>query len=161
MKTSAGILMYRRRGDSLEVLLAHPGGPFWARKDAGAWSIPKGLPDPDETLEETARREFAEEIGAPADGELQPLGAVRQAGGKVVTCFALEGDADADRISGGGVVETEWPRRSGRIHSYPEIDRAGWFTLPEAHTKLLASQRPFLERLEALLSDTSPSDPRP
>lgn len=152
MTSSAGILMYRLRDGDIEVLLVHPGGPFWKRKDEGAWSIPKGLPGPDEELEAAARREFEEELGRPAEGTLHPLGSIRQAGGKVVTAFALEGDLDPARIEGGGLVTLEWPRGSGRVLSYPEVDRAGWFALRQARVKLLASQRPFLDRLETLLS---------
>ncbi|ADH91010.1 NUDIX hydrolase [Ancylobacter novellus DSM 506] len=152
MTSSAGILMYRLRDGDIEVLLVHPGGPFWSRKDAGAWSIPKGLPEPDEELEAAARREFEEELGRPAKGTLHPLGSIRQAGGKVVTAFALEGDLDPARIEGGGLVTLEWPRGSGRVLSYPEVDRAGWFALRQARVKLLASQCPLLDRLETLLS---------
>jgi len=150
MTSSAGILMYRFRDGDIEVLLVHPGGPFWKRKDAGAWSIPKGLPEPGEDAETAARREFEEELGRPVEGILHPLGSIRQAGGKVVTAFAVEGDLDPAQIRGGGCVTLEWPRGSGRVLSYPEVDRAGWFSLPKARVKLLASQRPLLDRLETL-----------
>ncbi|WP_108660146.1 NUDIX domain-containing protein [Acuticoccus kandeliae] len=151
-KLSAGILLYRRR-EGVEVLLVHPGGPFWRRKDADAWSIPKGLVDgPDEDIEAAARREFCEEVGAAVDGPLHPLGEVRQTGGKVVIAFAAEGEADAAAIPGGGLVTLEWPRGSGRSEAFPEVDRAAWFALAEARVKLLASQHPLLDRLEALLS---------
>ncbi|WP_226574565.1 NUDIX domain-containing protein [Acuticoccus sediminis] len=151
MSASAGVLMYRRGEEGIEVLLVHPGGPFWRRKDDGAWSVPKGLIEPGEDPDVAARREFEEEIGTPAAGDLLRLGTVRQSGGKVVEAFALEGDADAIGISGGGTVEVEWPRGSGRILSFPEVDRAAWLTLPQARVKMLASQRPFLDRLEAHL----------
>lgn len=148
---SAGILMYRHRGGVLEVLLAHPGGPFWRNKDFGAWSIPKGGVGEDEAAEAAARREFAEELGRSAVGPLEPLGEVRQRGGKRVTAFALEGDLDVAAVRS-NAFELEWPPRSGRVQSYPEVDRAGWFTLAEAHDKILAAQRPFLDRLVTALA---------
>lgn len=123
MAASAGILMYRRRAGAVEVLLAHPGGPFWSRKDAGAWSIPKGLIEEGEDPEATARREFEEELGMPAAGLLRPLGRLRQRGGKLVEAFALEGDLDAGAVKS-GVFEIEWPPGSRRLRSYPEVDRA-------------------------------------
>ena len=146
--TSAGILMYRR-DDAVEVLLVHPGGPFWRSRDLGAWSIPKGELDGDEDPEVAARREFAEELGTEAFGPLQSLGQVRQRAGKIVWGYALEGDLDASAISC-NEVSIEWPPRSGRTISFPEIDRAAWFTLPVAREKILASQQPFLDRLERL-----------
>lgn len=154
MSHSAGVVLYRRRQGVLEVLLVHPGGPVWRRRDAGAWSIPKGLIEPGEEAGAAARREFMEEVG-PLPGlaaALRPLGAVRQAGGKRVEAFALEGDFDTGGIRGGGLFTLEWPPGSGQRHAYQEVDRAGWFTLPEARSKLLASQCPFLDRLEALLA---------
>ena len=147
---SAGILLYRRREEALEVLLAHPGGPFWTRRDDGAWTIPKGLVDPGETVEAAARREFLEELGAEAIGELMPLGSVRQRSGKHVEAFALEGDFDVATLKS-NTFETEWPPRSGRKQTYPEVDRASWMDLATARVKLLEAQRPLLDRLEAAL----------
>ena len=146
---SAGILMYRRRGRGLEVLLGHFGGPYWAKKDEGAWAIPKGLIEPGETAEAAARREFAEEIGTRLEGPLTPLGRIRQKGGKFVEAFAIEGDLDAGAIVSNHFT-LEWPPRSGRFQSYPEVDRAAWFTLEEARAKMLASQHPLLDLLEAI-----------
>ncbi|HEX5123298.1 MAG TPA: NUDIX domain-containing protein [Rhodanobacteraceae bacterium] len=148
---SAGILLYRRRGGAVEVLLAHPGGPFWARRDDGAWTIPKGLIDAGETAEAAARREFHEELGTEAVGNLVPLGSVRQRGGKHVEAFALEGDFDVSALTS-NTFETEWPPRSGRMQTYPELDRAAWMDLAMARIKLLEAQRPLLDRLEAALT---------
>jgi predicted NUDIX family NTP pyrophosphohydrolase len=147
---SAGILLHRRRGGAIEVLLAHPGGPFWARRDDGAWTIPKGLIDAGETAEAAARREFHEELGTEAVGALVPLGSVRQRGGKHVEAFALEGDFDIAALQS-NTFETEWPPRSGRLNTYPEVDRAAWMDLATARIKLLEAQRPLLDRLEAAL----------
>jgi predicted NUDIX family NTP pyrophosphohydrolase len=149
-KTSGGILMFRRQGGGLEVLLAHPGGPFWRRKDAGAWSIPKGEIGPQEDELAAAQREFAEETGIWPEGQPLPLGELKQAGGKRVVAWAIEGDLDPGAIRS-NLFEMEWPPRSGRRESFPEIDRAGWFTLPEAREKILKSQTPFLDRLTDLL----------
>jgi predicted NUDIX family NTP pyrophosphohydrolase len=143
---SAGILMYRRR-DGLEVLLVHPGGPFWRSKDLGAWSIPKGEYGPDESPEAAARREFTEELGVTPKGALRPLGEVRQAGGKRVIAFAIAGDLDVETIRS-NEIEIEWPPRSGRLQRFPEVDRAGWFALPLAREKIIAGQRPLLDLLE-------------
>lgn len=149
-KRSAGILLYRRE-KGLEVLLGHMGGPFWSRRDMGAWSLPKGEYEPDEAPEAAARREFREELGLPVpDGELAELGTVRQSGGKVITAWALAGDLDPDLVVP-GTFELEWPRGSGRIREFPEIDRAGWFDLGQAHEKIVKGQRPFLDRLSELL----------
>lgn len=147
---SAGILLYRRRGDGLDVLLAHPGGPFWHSQVDGAWGIPKGGPMTGETPEETARREFEEELGAPATGALQPLGRLRQRGGKWVEAFAMEGDFEPERLNS-MMFRMEWPPRSGRFSEFPEVDRAAWFDLDAARTKMLESQRPLLDRLDTLL----------
>ena len=147
--SSAGILMYRRRDGELAVLLVHPGGPFWRRRDLGAWSIPKGELAASEDAEIAARREFGEELGAVPTGTLRPLGHIRQRGGKRVEAFALEGELDVDQVRSNSFT-IEWPPRSGRIETFPEIDRAEWFTLPSARKKILASQRPFLDRLEQL-----------
>ena len=123
------------------------GGPFWARKDAGGWSLPKGEYEPDEAPEAAARREFTEELGLPVpEGDLVDLGAVRQSGGKVVTAWALAGNLDPAQAVP-GTFEMEWPKGSGRLQEFPEMDRFGWFTLPEAREKLLKSQQPFLDRL--------------
>ncbi|ANN77096.1 NUDIX domain-containing protein [Bordetella flabilis] len=149
---SAGILMYRRGNNGLAVLLVHPGGPFWARRDTGAWSIPKGEANLGEQLRDVAVREFAEELGAPPQGLLQPLGEVRQAGGKRVTAFAVEGDFDTAALRS-NTFEMEWPPRSGRIRTFPEVDRAEWFTLPLAAEKILAGQRPLLDRLQQLIGE--------
>lgn len=147
--------MYRVAEERIEVLLVHPGGPFWRRKDFGAWSIPKGEPYPEESAEDAARREFAEELGTVVEGALAPLGCIRQRSGKIVEAFATEGDLDTERIRCGSEVEMEWPRGSGRIHRFPEIDRAAWFSLPEARLRILAGQGELVERLEKrLLAET-------
>jgi len=146
---SAGILMYHHGEAGLLVLLVHPGGPFWRNRDLGAWSIPKGELDGGEDRETAARREFAEEIGIAATGPLRPLGQVRQRGGKIVLAYALEGTLDVGTVRS-NQIPIEWPPRSGRMISVPEIDRAEWFTIPLAREKILAGQRPFLDRLERL-----------
>jgi predicted NUDIX family NTP pyrophosphohydrolase len=144
---SAGILLYRDGDGGLEVLLVHPGGPFFARRDAGAWSIPKGRYEDGEEPLACARREFAEELGSPCpDGPALELGEIRQKNGKRVTAFAIEGDLDAEAITS-NTFEIEWPPRSGRRQSFPEVDRAGWFALDAAREKLLAAQVPLLDRL--------------
>jgi len=156
-RISAGILLWRPRGTGIEVLLGHPGGPFFARKDVGVWSILKGEPDAGEDdLAVLARREFEEETGhAPPDGPAIPLGDVRQSGGKVVHCWALEGDLEpADAAS--NTFEMEWPPRSGRTHQFPEIDRVEWFAPAVARTKINAAQAAFLDRLEAALAERRP-----
>jgi predicted NUDIX family NTP pyrophosphohydrolase len=149
---SAGILLYRRAATGTEVLLGHPGGPFWQGKDVGAWMVPKGGIAPGEDAEQAARREFEEELGASAAGELQPLGTIRQRGGKWVDAFALEGDFDPAALRS-ITFEMEWPPRSGRMASFPELDRVAWFTLGEARRYVLASQCAFLDRLETLLEE--------
>jgi predicted NUDIX family NTP pyrophosphohydrolase len=146
-KRSAGILLYRRRAGGLEVLLVHPGGPFWAKKDSGAWSIPKGEYSEGDDPLAVARREFVEETGARLEGECVPLGEVVQPGRKVVTAFALEGDLDPATLRS-NTFELEWPPKSGRKATFPEIDRALWFSPAEAEQKILSGQRPFLERLK-------------
>jgi predicted NUDIX family NTP pyrophosphohydrolase len=144
---SAGILLFRRTGDELEVLLVHPGGPFFARRDAGAWSIPKGLCEEGEEPLACARREFAEELGSPCpDGPALELGEIRQRNGKRVTAWAVEGDLDADAITS-NTFTMQWPPRSGRTQEFPEVDRAGWFGLNEARERILAAQAPLLDRL--------------
>jgi predicted NUDIX family NTP pyrophosphohydrolase len=151
-KKSAGLLMYRRRNGVLEVFLIHPGGPFWKHKDVGAWAIPKGQYPPEEDALAAARREFQEETGftAPHDG-FQELAPIRQAGGKQVRAWAFEGDADATKVKS-NLCEQEWPPRSGRKQSFPEVDRAAWYALPEAKRKILPSQLNLLEQLERLLA---------
>lgn len=146
---SAGIVAFRRR-DAIEVLLGHPGGPFWARKDAGAWTIPKGLVEPGEDLLAAARREFAEETGLTATGPMTALAPVNQSHGKTVHAFATEVDFDLAGFRSNR-FEIEWPPRSGRRQSFPEIDRIGYFALPIAEHKILAYQRPLLRELERQL----------
>jgi predicted NUDIX family NTP pyrophosphohydrolase len=149
---SAGLLLHRRGPSGLEVFLVHPGGPFWARKDAGAWSIPKGEFAPGEDPLATARREFHEETGfEPPPEPLVALGAARQAGGKTVHAWAAAGDVDAAAAKS-NTFEIEWPPRSGRMQEFPEVDRAAWFGLDEARRRILPGQLPFLERLEQAAS---------
>jgi predicted NUDIX family NTP pyrophosphohydrolase len=148
---SAGILLWRRGAEGLEVLLAHFGGPYWARKDVGAWSIPKGLIEAGESAEQAARREFAEELGAPAEGPLIPLPPLRQEGGKWVEAFALEGDFDPVGLASNSFT-IEWPPRSGKMQSFPEVDRVRWFTMAEADAMILPSQRPLLEALQTVIA---------
>jgi predicted NUDIX family NTP pyrophosphohydrolase len=146
-KRSAGLLLFRRAPYGLEVLLGHPGGPFFTRRDEGVWSIPKGELDPDEEPRAAALREFAEETGTVLpDRDLLDLGEVRQKSGKVVRAWAAEGDLDADAIVS-NLFELEWPPRSGRTQAFPEIDRAGWFALEEAGRRIVPAQAAFLERL--------------
>jgi predicted NUDIX family NTP pyrophosphohydrolase len=149
--------MYRGAGLRLEVLLVHPGGPYWRRKDEGAWSIPKGEMDADEEAADAARREFAEETGFSIAAPLQPLGEIRQRGGKRVTAFAVEGDIDVAAVKS-NTFEIEWPPRSGKMQTFPEIDRAEWFDLPTARAKILESQRPFLERLVEAVGGSAGAD---
>lgn len=149
MKTSAGLVLFRVRDGELQVLLGHMGGPLWARKDEGAWSIPKGELDPDEDPLAGARREFAEELGhAPPDGEVLDLGEIRQQSGKRVIAFAIEGDFDPETIVP-GTFEMAWPPRSGRTQVFPEVDRVAWFDLPTAEAKIVGGQMELLARLAA------------
>ena len=151
-RKSAGILLYRRRDGDLEVLLAHPGGPFFVRRDDGYWTIPKGEVDPDEELLAVARREFHEETGhAPPDSDPIPLGSIVQKGGKVVHAWGLEGDLDPSAAVS-NTFELAWPPGSGRRQSFPEIDRVEWFAPAEARLKVKATQIPLIDRLEATLS---------
>jgi predicted NUDIX family NTP pyrophosphohydrolase len=150
-RNSAGILMYRRRQGIVEVLLAHPGGPFWARKDLGAWSIPKGEFEPDEDSLAAARREFEEETGLSVTGEFIPLAPIKQSGGKIVHIWAVEGDCDASAIKSNTFM-IEWPPRSGRQQEFPEIDRADWFSLDAAREKVTKGQRGFIEELQGILA---------
>ena len=152
-KRSAGILLYRRRGSSLEVLLVHPGGPFWAKKDDGAWSIPKGEYDEGEEPLAAARREFEEELGSrPPEGEFIELGELAQPSRKRVTAFAIEGDFDPAALKS-NKFEMEWPPRSGLMQAFPEIDRVQWLTPEAARAKILPGQRPFIDRLLARLGE--------
>jgi predicted NUDIX family NTP pyrophosphohydrolase len=144
-KRSAGLLMYRR-GKELEVFLVHPGGPFWAKKDLGAWSIPKGEYEPDEEPLAAARREFEEETGFPAIGTFIELGELKQPGGKTVSAWAFEGDCDANDLRS-NTSTMEWPPRSGRKMEFPEVDRGSWYSIEDATRHLLPGQRAFLERL--------------
>jgi predicted NUDIX family NTP pyrophosphohydrolase len=159
MQRSAGILLYRIQDTQLLVLLAHPGGPFWQHRDDGAWLMPNGRIEPDETPEAAARREFHEELGMEANGQLLPLGSIRQRGGKHVEAFALEGEFDPATVRS-NTFEVEWPPHSGRKHVYPEMDRAVWMDLALARKKILESQLPLLDRLEALAAAVSPSAPK-
>ena len=153
---SAGLLAFRRRS-GLEVLLAHPGGPYWARKDDGAWTIPKGLVRPDDLLA-GARREFNEETGLTAEGPFVPLKPVRQRSGKTVHGFAFEADFNLDSFVS-NTFEMEWPPRSGKQKEFPEIDRIGWFSAGEATKKIIAYQRPFLAELREMMAKTKPPPP--
>lgn len=153
---SAGILPYRRRGGALEVFLVHPGGPFWAKRDAGAWSIPKGEPDAGEAPLAAAQREFAEETGLRVAGAPQPLAPVRQPGGKVVHAWAVEQDCDPAALRS-NTFTMEWPPRSGRRQTFPEVDRAAWFDLPEARRRIHKGQRPLLDELERLAGEGAPA----
>lgn len=146
-KTSAGLILFRETAGELEVLLVHPGGPFWSRKDEGAWSIPKGEFEEDEDPLAAARREFEEETGASAPGEAIALGSLRQSGGKVVHAWAVRGDFDPALLRSNTFL-LEWPPKSGRMLPFPEADRAGWFPVPAAKRKILKSQAPFLDRLQ-------------
>ena len=150
-KRSAGILFYRVRAGALEVLLAHPGGPFWARKDAGAWTIPKGEIGDGEDAEAAARREFNEETGLVAEGALVPLTPIKQRGGKTVHAWAACGDCDPAELRS-NTFSMEWPPRSGKQQEFPEIDRAEWFALDEARQRILPTQVPLLDELERLTS---------
>jgi len=145
-RRSAGLLMYRRSGGILEVLLVHPGGPFWMKKDAGAWSIPKGEYETGEEALAAAAREFQEETGLVARGPYTPLTPIRQQGGKVVEAWAFEGDCDAESLKS-TTFSLEWPRGSGRRQEFPEVDRAGWFGLDEARRKILPAQAALLNEL--------------
>jgi predicted NUDIX family NTP pyrophosphohydrolase len=150
-KLSAGLLLHRALNDAIEMLLVHPGGPFWVNRDDGAWSIPKGEYTTVEDPWDVALREFSEEVGLPAPtGRRIDLGAVKQPGGKIVTVFAVEGDLDVTDAHS-NTFDLEWPRGSGRIRAFPEVDRVGWFPSTVAKTKLLKGQLPFVDRLLAQL----------
>lgn len=147
-KISAGLLLCRRRPRGLEVLLVHPGGPFWKARDLGAWSVPKGEIGPDEEPLAAALREFREETGFEVSGPAVALGCLRQPGGKTVHAWAMDGDADPRKLRG-NTFSMEWPRGSGRMQTFPEVDRAEWFDLAEARRRILPGQEPFLDALEA------------
>jgi predicted NUDIX family NTP pyrophosphohydrolase len=151
MEVSAGLLLYRHGPHGLEVFLAHPGGPWWTGRDAGAWTIPKGLIEPGEDPLVAARREFQEETGFTPEGPFLPLGSIRLKSGKIVHAWAAEGEADPARFTS-GVFEVEWPRHSGHTRRFPEIDRCGWFDLATAAGKLNPSQVALLGRLERVLN---------
>jgi len=148
---SAGILMYRFANGELQVLLAHPGGPFWKRRDAGAWTIPKGEIADNEDPETAARREFREELGVDIAQTLQPLGEITQKAGKRVIAFALQGDFDSEQLRS-NTFELEWPPRSGKRATFPEVDRVEWMDLARAREKILMAQSALLERLEQSLA---------
>lgn len=156
---SAGILLYRLRDGELQVMLAHPGGPFWARRDDGAWSIPKGLIDDDEAPLDAARREFREETGFYVDGRFVELGSLKQPSRKTVQAWALEHDLDESKIQSNRFT-LEWPKGSGRLREFPEVDRAQWFDLETARRKILKGQREFLDRLAQRVVKTPSSADR-
>ncbi len=149
-KKSAGLLLYREVSGRLEVLLVHPGGPFWAQKDDGVWSIPKGEIGDGEDPLTAARREFEEETGFSAEGEVIPLHTLRQPSGKLVHAFAMQKDIDASRVQS-NTFDMEWPPRSGKYQAFPEVDRAAWFSLASARSKIVQGQAGFLSQLEAKL----------
>ena len=148
---SAGLVLYRRRGDTMEIFLAHPGGPFWKNRDAGAWTIPKGVLNEGEDALTAAQREFEEETGIKPDGPFVALGAIRQRAGKLVHAWAWEGDADAAATTS-NEMRTEWPRGSGQMITFPEIDRCAWFSVETARVKMNPAQSELLARLEAVLA---------
>ncbi|MDY0040637.1 MAG: NUDIX domain-containing protein [Desulforhabdus sp.] len=152
-KQSAGLLMYRRRKEGIQVLLVHPGGPYWANKDLGVWSIPKGEYAEGEDPLETARREFREETGTAAFGQFLPLTPIKQAGGKRVQAWAFEGDLNASSISS-NTFSMQWPPRSGKQQTFPEVDRAEWFTIDTARIKIRKGQAALLDELLAILAKT-------
>jgi predicted NUDIX family NTP pyrophosphohydrolase len=150
-KRSAGLLLYRRTAGGIEVLLGHPGGPFWRARDLGSWSIPKGLIGEGEAPLAAAKREFAEETGYRPRGKSLPLGAAKQPGEKIVHAWAVEGDWDTALLKS-SVFEMEWPPKSGRKQPFPELDRAGWFGIAEARARILKAQAVFLDRLAAVIA---------
>jgi predicted NUDIX family NTP pyrophosphohydrolase len=150
VRVSAGLLVYRRRGPAVEVLLVHPGGPFWRTRDAAAWSVPKGEVGEGEDLLAAARRETREETGFAPDGPFVPLAPVRQPGGKAVHAWAVEADWDPSCLAS-GTFSIEWPPRSGQVQRFPEVDRAGWFEIAEARRRILRGQVALLDELERML----------
>ena len=150
-KLSAGILLYRKRDDAIEVFLVHPGGPFWAKKDDGAWSIPKGEYVEGEDPLTVAKREFHEETGSQVSGDFLPLTPLKQPSGKMITAWAVEGEVDPASLRS-NTFSIEWPPKSGKLKEFPEVDRGMWCDLSTAYRKLLAGQRPFLDQLQQLLS---------
>jgi predicted NUDIX family NTP pyrophosphohydrolase len=152
-KTSAGLLLFRKTAVGIEVLLAHPGGPFFKNKDDGAWTIPKGMAEPGEELLDRARIEFEEELGIKPNGEAVALGSVRQKGGKIVHAWAMEGDVPRDFKARSNTFEMEWPPHSGKMQSFVEVDRAAFFPLEEAARKINPAQKDFLDRLEELIEE--------
>jgi len=157
-KISAGIVLFRKRPEGVQVLLVHPGGPFWARKDAGAWSIPKGLADEGEDWLAAAKREFLEETGMAIDGEFLDLGAHKQpGGGKTIVAWGSEGDFDPASLKSNS-FSIEWPPRSGRMAEFPEVDKAGWYDLDEALVKATKGQRPIIAALAEKLGTKCPND---
>ncbi|HEY4307320.1 MAG TPA: NUDIX domain-containing protein [Gemmatimonadaceae bacterium] len=150
---SSGILLYRRTKGMLEIFLAHPGGPFWAKRDDGAWTIPKGVVDDGEELLDGARREFREETGIEATGPYESIGSVKQKAGKTVHAWAWEGDADPSTIVS-NTTKTEWPRGSGKWLTYPEIDRCAWFDVETARAKINPAQSAFIDRVASLLENS-------
>ena len=153
-KISAGLMMYRVRDGELEIFLAHPGGPYWEKKDAGGWSIPKGEVEPGEDLEATAAREFEEEIGVTPQGPRISLGSIRQRGGKTVHCWAFAGEWEDGRVPDSNTFELEWPRGSGAMVAFPEVDRAAFFSTTEARVKINVAQVELIDRLAAHLGIT-------
>jgi predicted NUDIX family NTP pyrophosphohydrolase len=150
-KQSAGLLLYRRSGKDLEVFLVHPGGPFWQNKEEGAWSIPKGEFADDEDPLDAAKREVREETGSSIDGDFRPLAPIKQRGGKVVRAWLVEADIDAASVKS-NTFSMEWPRGSGKMNSFPEVDRAEWFTFDAARGKILESQCPLLDEAQSFLT---------
>lgn len=156
-KLSAGILLYRRRNGPVEVFLVHPGGPYWAGKDGGAWSIPKGEYRKGEDPLATAQREFHEETGTRVTGSFRPLTPLTQPSGKVISAWAVEGDLDPETVRSNTFL-LEWPPHSGKKQEFPEVDRGAWFDIPTAHLKLQSGQRGFLDQLRQLLNETGRPD---
>ena len=155
-RPSAGLLLYRRRSGGLEVFLAHPGGPFWHNRDSGAWAIPKGVAEAGEDTLAAACREFAEETGVRPVGPFLPLGTIRQKAGKLVHAWAWEGDADPEQVTS-NTMQTEWPRGSGRLLTFPEVDRCAWFDPHTAREKINPAQAELIDRLELALSEPPPA----
>jgi predicted NUDIX family NTP pyrophosphohydrolase len=154
-KLSAGVLLFRKRPAGVQVMLVHPGGPFWTKKDEGAWSLPKGLAEEDEDLIAAARREFFEETGAALSGELIDLGAHKQAGGKTIVAWGCEADFDPALLKS-NTFTIEWPPRSGKMAEFPEVDRAGWYSIDEALKKASKGQRPIIAALAGKLGEDEP-----